>query len=634
MKFHKLLLILFINLCWAVSLVAQCSYPNNYIRKVNQIDVSINASLDTKTHKANCSQTIKWTNPSNVALKEMRFYMYLNSFKNLNTSFLKGSNGVIFGSDITKRNADEWGSIDLSACRIKGSKDTLAWKYIQPDDGNAADQSVLSLSLSKPLLPGESLELTMNFVSKLPKFIARAGYSKDYYAFLHWFPQLGVFEKNKKGLWEWNCHQFFRGTEFFADFANYNVALTVPENMVVAASGCKIKEHIDKKNKQKIVYFDGRDIIDFAWLAYPKFEEYTDKWQDVEIKMYIPQEHCAMAPRYLNALKNALNFFNDRVGKYPYPTITLVDPPMHGLGSGFMEYPMLITCASFHYVPAGIKTIESLAVHEFSHQFFMATLASNEKEEAWLDEGFVTFFEDEIADHYLGEKTSIFNTWGYKSGNKERSRLEFTSMDNIHDGPIARPGWLFEEGNYKELIYAKTATILQTLKGFVGEQKFYEIIKTYYQKYKFTHPKEADFIGIVKGITGPSIGSMNVDSFFFNTLHGTDHCDFYVNSVTDHSFVLGNKGKLHLPVEILVTYDDGSTSILQSAGILSLEKITASAKKKISTVIIDPQHKIYLDTNFNNNSFMHKTECKPGLNFGIKAMSWFHFIFQSLSFFV
>ncbi len=612
---------------------AQCVYQNNYRRQVNQIDIAIKASLDIKTHTASCAQTIRWTNPSDVAIKEMRFYMYLNSFQNLNSSFLKGSNGIIFGSDISKRNADEWGKISLYACRVKGLKDTIAWRYIQPDDGNIYDQSVLSMTLPKPLMPGQTIELSMDFIAKLPKFIARAGFSKDYYAFLHWFPQPGVFEKNKSGIWDWNCHQFFRGTEFFADFANFKVDLTVPENMVVAGSGCKVKESINKNNKTKTCTFDGRDIIDFAWIAYPRFEEYADTWQDVEIKMFIPQEHCAMAPRYMIALKNALNFFNDRIGKYPYPTITLVDPPLHGLGSGFMEYPMLITCASFHYVPEGIKTIESLAVHEFSHQYFMAALASNEKEEAWMDEGFVTFFEDEIADHYFGKKTSIFNTWGYKSGNKERSRLEYTSMGNIHDGPIARPGWQFEEGNFKELIYAKTATIFQTLKGLVGENTFYAIIKQYFQKHKFKHPKETDFITSVKEITGDSIGRMNVDSFFFSTLHGIDHCDYFISDVAEHSFLLGNNGKLCLPLEILINYADGSSSLINSDGKLPLEKITLDSSKNIIAVNVDPDHKIYLDINFNNNSFLKKSEHRPSFNFGIKAMSWFHFIFQTLSFF-
>jgi hypothetical protein len=613
-------------------LPGQCPYSNSE-SIIKKIDVSINANLDLKTKKAICTETIKWTNPSDVPITELRFYMYLNSFKSLETTFLKGSNGVIFGSDIKNRNADEWGSISVSNCKIAGQNDTLKWAYIQPDDGNEKDESVLVFYLPKPIMAGETISLNLNFIAKLPKFIARAGYSKDYFAFLHWFPQPGVFEKDKNGEWNWNCHQFFRSTEFYADFANYKVNITCPKNMVVAGTGCKVKEKPNGQNT-KTVTFDARDVIDFAWIAYPRFEEYSDTWKGVEIKMYVPQEHCAMAPRYLGALKNALNFFEEKLGKYPYPTITLVDPPMHGLGSGFMEYPMLVTCASFHYVPQGIKTIESLAVHEFSHQYFMGILANNEKEEAWMDEGFVTFFEDEIVDHYFGKKTSIFNILGYKSGNKERSRLEYTSMDNLHDGPIARPGWLFNEGNFKEIIYAKTATVLQTLKGLVGDFKFYSALKHYYNKHKFSHPRENDFIEAMKEIIGDSIESMPVDTFFKHTLHGTEFCDYEIKNIGKSSFTILRNGGLILPLEIEVKYTDGSKDIFKSDGKKKEETIDIKSNKSISSVNIDPLHKIYLDINFNNNSKTVKKETLPAMNFGMKTMAWFQHILQTVSFFV
>jgi Peptidase family M1 domain len=263
----------------------------------------------------------------------------------------------------------------------------------------------------------------------------------------------------------------------------------------------------------------------------------------------------------------------------------------------------------------------------------MAVLASNEKEEAWLDEGFVTFFEDEIADHYFGKKTSIFDVWGYKSGNRERSRLEYTSMDNIHDGPIARPGWEFNEGNFKALIYAKTATILQTLKGLVGENKFYTIIHNYYEKYKFTHPKEADFIDMVKATIGDSISGMSVDTFFHHTLHGTEFCDYYISNVSEVGFELQNHGKLFLPIEILITYTDGTKATLTSSLKSTSQFFKLDANKEIKSIVADPDHKLYLDVNFNNNSIIKSIEHKPSANFGVKIMAWFHFIFQSLSFF-
>jgi hypothetical protein len=618
---------------------SQCPYPTDGAALSN-ITYDIKASLEVSGKKVIGSQKITWKNIGDKPVTELRFYMYMNAFKNMESTFLKSSNGVIFGSNILNRNANEWGYISLNHAQIAGRSDTLKWKYIQPDDGNIGDESVLSIALPTPIKNGESITLSLNFVSKLPKFIARAGYSRDdYFAFLHWYPQLGVYEKNKEGIWAWNCHQFFRQTEFFADFADYHVVLTLPDHLKIASSGC-VQQEVKIKNKhlQKLS-IQANNVIDFAWIAYPYFVEHRSTWNGVDVKLMIPPEHGHMAPRYMAAIKHALDFFKEKIGTYPYPSITMVDPPMHGMGSGFMEYPMMITTASFCYVPVGVRTIESLAVHEFSHQYFMAILASNEKEEAWLDEGFVTFFEDEIMDTYYGRRNSIFDLMGYTSGNRERSRLEYSSMENLRVGSIARPGWTFAgsyEGSYKGLVYAKTSTILQTLKGLVGEEKFYTAMKHYYEKYKFKHPKENDFISSMKEVIGDTIGgTMRIDTFFYKTLHGTDYCDYSVDDVyvvhdQGYKIDISNHGGLYIPVDLKINYTDGTSDILSWNGNSENSTAAINTTKKIDSVILDPMQKNYLDINFNNNSFTYKYDAKPAANYSVKTMTWVQHLIHSL----
>lgn len=115
-------------------------------------------------------------------------------------------------------------------------------KYIQCDDGNLNDQSVIEVLLNDIIAPGDTAIFHLKWKAKIPKTIARCGYSKDFYFLCHWFPQLGVYEKNDNGLWGWNCHQFLRSTEFYADFGNYNIEITADEKFVVGASGCLISE--------------------------------------------------------------------------------------------------------------------------------------------------------------------------------------------------------------------------------------------------------------------------------------------------------------------------------------------------------------------------------------------------------
>ena len=634
--------LLFISILFLQSSIknfAQCKYNETYIQKTTGIKYTIKAKLDNVKKKVDAHQTISWTNKSNVEVKELRFYMYLNSYRDTLSTFLRGTGGEIFGRKIGEIKKEDWASITASNIKVKGTEDVLQWKYIQPDDGNKNDASVMQVFLVNPIKPNETIEIEMDFIAKLPMFLVRAGYSRDeYYSFLHWFPQLGVYEPNENGQWHWNCHQFFRQTEFYADFSDFEVELDLPKELVVGYSGCLNSEDFDEKTNRKKISIEAKDVIDFAWIAYPYFVEYNSKWKGIDVKMLIPPEHSGMASRYLQAIENSLNFFEQKLGKYQYPSITLIDPPMHGLGSGFMEYPMLITCASFHIVPKGIRTIESLAVHEYSHQYFMAILASNEKEEAWLDEGFVTFFEDEIMDHYFGRKTSIWNFFGFKSGNKELSRLEYTSIAKKNVGPIAQPGWEIDGNYYKQLIYAKTATTLQTLKGIIGEDMFYTILRNYYQKFQFKHPKEKDFIQSVKEELGDELMiDFTVDEFFQQTLHTTHYCDYKIGEIKNignqkFEITVNKDGELYFPQEILIEYEDGNNQIINWDGKEKSKILLIESKSTIKSVVIDPEQKIYLDINFNNNSYIYKSENKPSVNYGLKAASWFQFLIQSISF--
>ncbi|MBI5917007.1 MAG: M1 family peptidase, partial [Bacteroidetes bacterium] len=204
----------------------------------------MDVQYDLAAKSITARQTLTWVNHSPDTVRELRFYMYLNAFKNMNSTFLYGSGGNIFDQNIGTRPADTWGWIRVDSIGQQGDVNlTQSIRYIQPDDGNTGDQSVLSVPLRKPVLPGEMAVFHLKFSAKLPKLIARAGYSKDDYAlWVHWFPQVGVYEADLEGKWGWNCHQFFRLTEFYSDFGSYDVTITAPKRLVMGASGCLTDE--------------------------------------------------------------------------------------------------------------------------------------------------------------------------------------------------------------------------------------------------------------------------------------------------------------------------------------------------------------------------------------------------------
>jgi len=624
---------------------------------------NIDLTLDHEAKKIVASQEVVWINSSPDTISELRFYMYLNSFKNTESTFIKGANGQVFGEDIGAKTAEKWGWIHVDKISVENGADlTNRQKYIQPNDGNKEDQSVLSVDLIEAILPGDTIILDMVFSSKMPEIIARAGYSRDdYFLFVHWFPQMGVYEKLISGEWGWNCHQFMQNTEFYADFGVYDVSITASDHLILGASGCLVDEK-DNGDGTKTSKYHVEDVIDFAWTAYPFFDVQERKWKHVNIRLLVPQEHKYLGHRYLTAIEQALEYLDEHVGLYPFPQITIVDPPLHALRSGLMEYPTFITAGTAFGMPEKVHNMESLAIHEFAHQYFMMMLASNEKEEAWVDEGFVTYYEDRIIDHYYGADGGYYSIWGYQVGNQALSRVEYTGMDNPRVGSIARPGWEFKEGR-KELQYAKAATMLRTLERMIGIEAMDRLIKIYFEKFRFTHPRGVDFVQTANAFITSEFGDRfgeDMNWFFDQCLYETVVCDYEVASISNSIYSSGQglygvepkeftfkegkrndyfnsqvkmyqRGDMIIPTEILVNFDDGSTEMEYWDGVGKSKFLYYQGNRQIVSVHIDPEQKIYLDLDLNNNSMTLEKETTVLWKYALKAVYWVQNALQSMS---
>ena len=623
--------IMVVNTC----VFTQCNTSYNQSQSLKIANYDIEVHLDHKSKNASCIQKLNWKNTSPDTLRELRFYMYMNAFKDLKSTYLKNTRKM-FGQDLNNRTEKEWGHIEVTQAVDRNGNDLVQnQEYIQPNDGNVLDETVLSIPLEMPLLPGEVIELDMNFDVKLPRTIVRSGYGpRDFFLFVHWFPQVCVYEPKVDGNWGWNSHQFMPGTEFFSDFGDYNVEIYASDHLVIGGSGCKIfSGKVLGTIGEQLVRFQAHDLIDFGWVAYPEDETYTSTYGDTDIEILMVPEHCAFADRYLKAIEQSLEYLEKHVGKYPYPKITVVDPPTHTLNSGFMEYPMMITGATAYGIPRSIRSVESLVIHEFTHMYFMASLASNEKEEAWLDEGFVTYFEDRILDHYYGNQNSLFDVLGARSGNAQQSRNEYVSMDNPNLGKIARPGWEFD-GGFKSLIYAKTATAFKTMERIIGSGIMDEIIKTYFERHKFTHPKEADLRKIIKEVLEKNASNFESDKYLDQVLHATSSINFKMVDINNSTKTIEaiREGNFEIGTEVLIMFKDGSSKTVYWKGSEKYFKHTFSSSKEVISAHIDPEQKIYLDLNLNNNSITLDPNKKPLYKYAAKLGHWLQAVSQWTSF--
>jgi hypothetical protein len=650
--------IILLHLGYFLSL-AQCD-PYLDVAHSNRVaNYKIDVTLDDETKCLEASQELIWINHSPDTVFAMRFYMYQNAFKNTESTFMKSAEGDVFGDDVSKRPIEEWGWIEVLSAKRNGLELIDNAAYVHPDDDNIKDETVLEIPLNNPLLPGDTLNLEMQWAQKIPRIFARSGYEREsFYNMVHWFPQAGVWEQDKEGKWGWNCHQFHRRTEFYGDFGVFDVNITLAKHLVTGASGCEV-DLKDNGDGTKTVSYHGEDIIDFAWCAYPHYEVIEEQWEHVYIRLLIPPEHCHHRFRILKTVKHSLQYLTENVGPYPYTSITVVDPPLLGLKSGFMEYPTFITGGSIALFPTGIKTLESLIAHEFTHQYFMGMVASNEKEEPWLDEGFVTYHEDKIMESMNGTNGSLFDILGYKVNNSSFSRHEYVSLDNPSCGIIARPGWEIREG-FKGITYSKTATMLKTMEGMMGEAEFIQLMKGYFNRYKFKHPRGEDFINYVKDFMIHSINPMalgDVDAFFDQIVYSTDILDYsaanisyfkvtegkgFFGSLKEKEFSEGKQGEMinskalvHrkggviLPVELRFTFEDGHVfNELWSGKETSKTYIFQHSSKMIS-IEIDPECKLYLDLNLNNNSLTVQPKKTPALKIASKVMYWVNNLVQT-----
>ena len=453
----------------------------------------ITCRLDTEKKTVEGTEVLAWKNTTPRPAATLRFHLYLNAFRNTLSTFWRESGGEHRDGVLP----DSWGSIEISRMTGPDGADLLpAMRFVAPDDGNANDRTVAEVILPRPVQPGETISVAMDFVSVLPRVSVRTGYKDDFFMVVQWFPKIGVFEE--KG---WNCHQFHASTEFFSDFGNYDVSIDVPARYrgKVGATGQRVDER--ETSAGRILYrFRQQGVHDFAWTADPSYLVLVDAFReaglgDVQLLLYLQPEHASQAERYFNAAKAALSGYGRVLGGYPYATLSIVDPPWGAHGAGGMEYPTLITGGTAWSAPRSIHRPEGVTVHEAGHQFFYGLLASNEFEEAWLDEGFNTYMTDRVMNATYGPNHVDLGVFGlhfplgidiHYPVDTNRRYFEVADWD-----VLASEGWKFRNRrSYGSQIYSKTALTMATLERLLGTPAMDKALRLYADRWRFRHPDD------------------------------------------------------------------------------------------------------------------------------------------------
>jgi hypothetical protein len=173
---------------------------------------SIDARLDPARRKIDGSELIAWRNITTIAATDLQFHLYWNAWRNAQSTWMREAS---LGRSLRTPREEDWARIDVSSVRLLGPTpagpvDLIPSKrFIQPDDGNADDETVMAVTLPRPVAPGESLTIEVRWTAHVPRTFARTGAIGNFFFVAQWFPKLGVLQDAG-----WNCHQFHSGTEF------------------------------------------------------------------------------------------------------------------------------------------------------------------------------------------------------------------------------------------------------------------------------------------------------------------------------------------------------------------------------------------------------------------------------------
>jgi hypothetical protein len=583
------------------------------------VHYEIDAKYDAGKHFVDATELLTYHNLTGQPLDHFPFHLYQNAFQP-NSTWIRETK-VAGGRDVSyeKWEDKEYGSEEIKNLEVVGQGDlTSEVHYIQPDDGNKDDKTVVDVHLPKAVAPGAYVQFKIGFQTRFPETQARSGWKHDFVLGGQWFPKVGVFWHGA-----WNCHQYHAMTEFFADFGVYDVKLTVPQFEVVGASGVKVGE-VNHPDNTKTVAYHADDIHDFAWTASPRYKVKEDavfqgQMGPVQMRILMQPAHWGQVERHEKILRQSLEHFENWYGPYPYKTITLVDP--ESAEAGGMEYPTFITGDTSWFMPKGLDLPEIVIEHEFGHQYWYGMVATNEFEDAWMDEGINSYSEVKVLDSILGKRTSGINIAGATLGEREMQRLGYIGVADLD--PIAQNAYDYYSFNsYAGITYGKTANVLVTLESIIGEDTMAKAMRTYFMKYRFTHPTKEDFLKTIEEVSGRSL------RWYFNqAIYGSQVLDYKVlriesfpvnwyqekksrfqkedkNTVYRSYVWIQRKEDFVMPVEVEIKFDNGEKVREHWDGASRWTKFTYEKKAKAESAEMDPDHKVLIDRNDFNNSYI------------------------------
>jgi Peptidase family M1 domain len=497
---------------FSICLVTIVNCQSNYWQQ--QVNYIIDVTLHDKDNSLDAFEKIEYTNNSPDTLKFIWFHVWPNAYKNDKSTFsdqmlLNGDTHFYFS------NKEQRGYINRLDFKINNVTCNTEDHPLYID--------VLKVILPDPLPPGQKITLSTPFHVQLPYNFSRGGHDEESYQLTQWYPKPAVYDK--KG---WHPMPYLNQGEFYSEFGNFDVRITLPENYVVAATGelqneeekqwlltrtdfswepvkqkIKIKGGGIKTTVQKFplsssevktLRYTQTNVHDFAWFADKRFIVNHDTCQlasgkIIDVYTYYTLQQKDLWKNSVQYTKQAIRFYSSQLGEYPYNIVSAVQGPQ-SFGGG-MEYPTITVISP----ASSAKELDIVLAHEIGHNWLYGVIATNERDHPWMDEGINSFYEHRYsAEHYK------------ESPSEERAIFETFAAEKS-DQPIETTSENFSLTNYDLVAYYKTSEWLRWLEEEVGKESFDKAMKEYYNRWQFKHPQPEDFKNSIEESTGKNLDS-------------------------------------------------------------------------------------------------------------------------------
>ncbi len=586
------------------------------------VDYEINVVLDDVKHALDGSLAIRYTNNSPDVLSEIWIHLWPNAYKDNSTAFARQkleqrSTRFRFATD------EERGYIDNLNFKVNGESVTLTYDAENPD--------IARLTLNQPLQPGQTINIKSTFHVQLPYCFSRLGHVGQQYQITQWYPKPAVYDS--KG---WHPIPYLDQGEFYSEFGNFHVYITVPKNYVVGASGDLLTqsevtwldslsavtmtkdfsepnmEFPPSSSATKTLEYVLKDAHDFAWFADKRFNvirssvTLAESERVITTYAYFPDKYGKEWIKAADYVGRAVAFYSDNVGEYPWNTAQAVDGTLEVEGAGGMEYPTITVIAG----GMDAEGLDNVITHEVGHNWFYGILGSNEREHAWMDEGINSFYENRymstyyVRENVLGIPPQAVAFFGGDTSSVDQTIWQFNQVMQCQNKfqPVDVHATEYTQINYGLVVYMQTAYYFRYLEDVLGKEEFDRIMRKYYREYQFKHPYPDDLQNLFEQETGESF------AWFFDQLLTDDRGpDYKVHNLqkgkTAMAVTVTNNSPIAAPFSIALLKGDSVLRTDWYRGFTGSQTIYLNITSGWDVTHVQLDHRKYVpETNRENNT--------------------------------